>query len=267
MSVHEPALRVLRERIEQLDAEASQTGDTDVDELTRQLVQVMGFYTDTEMAAEAGDLATLAPSEADELTGACRLLRHLGREAPALVSGPLDTARQLWIGTAPPTPSPEDPPAPSRERFIQAQDASAVPASTKPSSLGLYTSTATRSGLSMWRAHLDLYYGSDLYPLPWYTWEVRASAESSILEIASAREWAEFVGEYARDEGGLLYPDWRAVAGDFDAVHVTARAVVAMQGFNLPTARGTTAATYWDLESTLWLRWRFDSVRLRDVTR
>ncbi len=250
-----------------LDEVESQPGPTDEEACTRHFVQVMDDATNTQMADEAGDPAILEPSAADALTGACHLLERIGQSNPSLVRGPLDAARQHWIGTPQHAPSPAAPPAPVRERFIGAEDASTLPPSTKPFDLGLFTSTATRSGLSMWRAYLDLNRGSDLYPLPWYTWEVRVSEVCSVLDITSAREWAEFVAAYPRTEGGLLYPDWHKVVGAFDAVHMTARAVVATQGFNFPTPRGLTAATYWGLESTLWLRWRFDSVRLRETTR
>jgi hypothetical protein len=64
-----------------------------------------------------------------------------------------------------------------------------------------------------------------------------------------------------------MSPDWSAVSRDVDAVHVTLPAIVAAQGFGLRTARGITAPAFWDVESTLWLRWRFASARLLETTR
>lgn len=119
----------------------------------------------------------------------------------------------------------------------------------------------------MWRTYLDLFYGSGLYPLPWYTWELRGPCEkASVLEITTAQEWAVFVEAYAMSARGMIYPDWRKVAAEFDGVHLTLRAIVAMQGFNFPTARGTTAAGYFDVESTLWLHWHFTGAHLSEIT-
>lgn len=59
----------------------------------------------------------------------------------------------------------------------------------------------------------------------------------------------------------MLYPDWRAVAQRYDAVHMTLRAIAATQGLLFPTDEGQIAPTFWDVESTFWLRWCFRSVR------
>lgn len=81
-----------------------------------------------------------------------------------------------------------------------------------------------------------------------------------MLEITSAREWADFVGTYPRRHKGEVYPHWHDVATDFDGVHLTLQAIAAIQGFAFPTPRGPSAPAYWDVESTLWLRWCFQSV-------
>ena len=59
---------------------------------------------------------------------------------------------------------------------------------------------------------------------------------------------------------GLIYPNWPAIAEDFDAVHLTAMAVAAIQGVRITTEMGLIAPSYWDVESTFWLRWSFDAV-------
>jgi hypothetical protein len=73
------------------------------------------------------------------------------------------------------------------------------------------------------------------------------------------------VSEYQTSDGKNLYPDWKAAAQELDAVHVTARAVVAIQGFRFPSATGFTAPAYWDVESTFWLRWAFKDAMLLSV--
>ena len=120
----------------------------------------------------------------------------------------------------------------------------------------------------MWRTYLELFHGSDLYPLPWYVWELHASErECPVLHITSAAEWAAFVTTYPQSHRELIYPDWRGVARDFSGVHMTLRAIAATQGYSFQTPQGRTAPPFWDIESTLWLRWCFESCQLVDVTR
>jgi hypothetical protein len=72
----------------------------------------------------------------------------------------------------------------------------------------------------------------------------------------------DFVLSHPRRERGWLFPDWNSVAHQCDGVHMTLRAIAATQGLYFPTEQGIVAAPYWDIESTLWLRWCFGSVRL-----
>ena len=65
--------------------------------------------------------------------------------------------------------------------------------------------------------------------------------------------------------GDLVYPDWDAIAADFDAVHLCLAGVVAIQGFSFRSAYGLTAPGYWDVETTHWLRWSFQQPRLVEV--
>jgi len=45
-------------------------------------------------------------------------------------------------------------------------------------------------------------------------------------------------------------------------VHITISAIAAIQGMRLETPRGLLAPSYWDVETTFWLRWSFTSVAL-----
>jgi hypothetical protein len=72
---------------------------------------------------------------------------------------------------------------------------------------------------------------------------------------------------YPRLAGNLLYPDWPAISADWDGVHMTPQAIAATQGQYLLTESGTVAAPYWDVESTLWLCWCFDTVHLLSIDR
>jgi hypothetical protein len=46
---------------------------------------------------------------------------------------------------------------------------------------------------------------------------------------------------------------------------MTQRAVVASQGLYFASSAGIIAPPYWDVESTLWLRWSFTSTELIEV--
>ncbi len=78
-----------------------------------------------------------------------------------------------------------------------------------------------------------------------------------MLEIDTATAWARFVVGFPRAAGGMLYPDWPAVAAEADAVHLSLHAVVAAQSLILETPAGLIAPSYWDVESTFWLSWAF----------
>src|SRR6202022_1583635 len=109
--------------------------------------------------------------------------------------------------------------------------------SVKPFTAGLYTSTGFLGTQGMWRAYLDLHDWSSLHPRPWHVWEVRADAGARVAEISTASQWADFAARYPAGHQGMLYPDWPAAARDFDAVHLTIRAVAAMHGLRLQTPR------------------------------
>ncbi|MET9544077.1 hypothetical protein ABZY36_02015 [Streptomyces sp. NPDC006627] len=257
--------RILSRRVKQLDASDDPTTGTDA--ALRHFTSVMTSWTEPEMAAMAGGPAILAPSEAeeaDEMADDCRLLDRLRRDEESLVRGPLDRGRQHWIGTSPHTLVPDRRPALDPDRFTVPGDHPGPP-STKPFQLGLYTSTARRDGPGMWRIYLDL--GSSLHPRPWQTWHLPVTAPAAaVLEINGAGDWAAFVGRYPLAHGDDVHPDWAGVARDYAGVHMTLRAIVAVQGFRIPVRDGLAAAPFWDIESVLWLRWCFAAPRLVEVT-
>lgn len=76
----------------------------------------------------------------------------------------------------------------------------------------------------------------------------------------TAGAWADLSVRYPLIENELIYPNWSAIAEDYDAVHLTAMAIAATQGVRISTAMGLIAPTYWDVESTFWLRWSFNAV-------
>ncbi len=101
-----------------------------------------------------------------------------------------------------------------------------------------------------------------MYPLPQYTWELEMDRDVTVAEIRSATDWVDFVCAHACISGGLVYPDWVSIAEQWDAIHVTLPMIVAAQGFHLSTPRGVIPPAFWDVETTIWLRWCFSGARL-----
>lgn len=256
-------LSELARRIEQLDAgPCSPLVPEDLRDDLAHFITVMERITSRGTGDDVPVLPTLSAAKADGLVQGSRLLARLDAAAPELVLGPLRRDAQLWTGTGNPSFLPEAELTPSESYFVGVSEASAGVASTKPFGVGLFTSTGVLGTYGMWRLYLELNRGSTLFPLPWRTWAVEPLAGAVVREIASAADWVELVLAHPRQDRGLLFPDWAAVARGCDGVHVTLRAIVAMQGMCCATREGTIAAPYWDVESTFWLRWCFGAVRL-----
>lgn len=261
------SLDLLRTRLGELDESLNTIGpalaESRLEALLARFVDVLSSYTNTFMDAEAGVRATIDPAEADGMVAASRLLKAVGAAEPSLVDGPLAVDRQHWTSinwwgrehAAGPIP-------PSSGRFNAPDSTTSTDAGPKPFHLGLYTSTAIPTGIASWRLFLDPYQGSELYSFPWHTWQLVVDRDARIAEIGSAQAWADFVERFGAPRGDLVVPQWRRVAEELDAVHVTLPAIAAAQGFHLPTRDGLIPPVFWDVEATFWLRWRFTDSRL-----
>ncbi len=111
----------------------------------------------------------------------------------------------------------------------------------------------------MWWEYIKRFPGpSSLFPEPWGFWALEVDQNATVLEVASARDWLSVVDAHPVHHRGFVYPDWTAIAARWDAVHMTAAAILATQGVCLRLADGSpVAAPFWDVESTFWLRWVF----------
>ncbi|MGH3183528.1 MAG: hypothetical protein ACRDOE_16735 [Streptosporangiaceae bacterium] len=248
-------------RVAELDGSGQRLADREaVGDDIRRYVQVLETATSTGDHSRA---AVVVPADADRVTATCRLLSRLDHAVPQIVSGPVDRHGQYWISTGkPPWVAPREPElAEAGFTAVTGPPGGLV----KPFTGGLHTSTGFPGGQGMWRSYLDLRDWDSLFARPWFVWQVSGDAAATILEVSSASAWAGFVQRYPRPYRDLLYPDWAAAGRDYDAVHVTARAIAAIQGFRLQTAAGLLAPVYWDVETTFWLRWRFSSVRLEET--
>jgi hypothetical protein len=230
-----------------------------------QFIDVMSRVTYTSITDDINVLPCVSAADADALMNSCRLLNRLADAVPEIATGPLRSGAQYWVGT---DNRPGDPKAEltlSESHLVAVTDATPVEVSTKPFCVGLFTATGALDTHGMWRMFLDGGWESSIHPLPWWTWAVEPHDDVVVQEIASAAQWVDFVLSDPMRKDGLLFPDWHSVARRCDGVHMTLRAIAATQGLYFPTEQGIVAAPYWDIESTLWLRWCFRSVKLVDV--
>jgi hypothetical protein len=107
---------------------------------------------------------------------------------------------------------------------------------------------------------------SSLFPLPWYTWQLELPEPAKIITVDDARDWVRLLSRFPRVHEGQVCADWAGIAAHYDGVRLTLPAVVAIQGVRFVTSRGPTAPSFWDVESTFWLRWRFTGAKLVDKT-
>jgi hypothetical protein len=266
------AEKILRQRLTEFDTLPEWSDLPETHEQLIRFIDNMARYTTSTMESLTGEQAILDAARADSLIAECRLFTEI---ATPLTVGPIDLRHQQWIGSGTSFLKPGEDPAstesrtPSRSRFTTPYDRiddkrKPLPFTlSRPFGFGFYTSTITELGCGMWRTYLES--NSSLFSKPWYEWEIQPEPEAKVLEITCAREWTQLVTQYQRSGSGFIYPDWVAVSADFDAVHLTARGVAAVQGFCFPTSRGLTAPVYWDVESTLWLRWCFSSTTLTGI--
>jgi hypothetical protein len=262
------AHNLVRRRVDEFDQDPYLAGRLDPNRQLDHFIQVILSFSNESVRRDRGilDPPVIDPTHSDAIVGTCRLIADIAKNDSSLVKGPLRLASQHWIRTnLRPTPGGIVPPLAETE-FVRPDQVFSPVHSPKPFGVGLFTSTATSGGKSMWRSYLDMFPTSILNPLPWHTWKVEVDTKAvSILEVTTASEWAAFVDKYAQHHAGLIYPEWPLVAQDYDAVHLTLRAIAAIQGIAFRTRQGITAPAFWDVEQTLWLRWGFSSVSLVDV--
>lgn len=233
------------------------------------VIEIVERITSAGTASDFKALPRASAAEADAIVSSSRVLARLEEALPEIVTGPLCRDTQYWMngGTSGRYRARRE--ALDQAHFVGALDAPEIELSTKPFFIGLFTCTGVLGTYGMWRLYLERYRGGagpTDYERPWETWAVEPEPDARVLEIASATHWVDFVTAYPRWGGRMLFPDWRAVAQHHDAVHMTLRAIMATQGIFFPTDTGEVVPTFWDVESTFWLRWCFRSAQLVELS-
>jgi len=124
---------------------------------------------------------------------------------------------------------------------------------------------------------------------PYKTWRLAVSDTARVAEVHSPEDWWELAHAYPASAPGFKYtlmplashpgvhtqdrsnvnarldPDWQALAEDWDGVHVSMAGVMTAEDVAFERHGLVTELRGWELESTVWLRWVFDSVEELDV--
>jgi hypothetical protein len=253
----------LARRVAELDHEPGHPATEDAESDLAHFIRVMHQVVPPGQPYAPAGAGTLTAAGADRLQRRCHLLGRLAARHPQLTDGPLDQAAQYWIATGNPPYLPARDYTPRESSFISVSSASGPLLGATPFGAGLFTSTGVLGHPGMWRRYLDGYENSaTLHLRPWHIWRLQPRTSVRVYEVRDAARWVELITSYPRTGAGFLHPDWAAVVADWDAVHITLRAVAAAQGFSFATPHGPTIAPYWDTESTFWLAWSFTTATL-----
>jgi hypothetical protein len=266
---YDRAETILRQRVRELDEtpafqslripEVRSEHEIKMGQLLARFISVMVWWDMDRMRGEGlTAVDALTAERADDIVCQSCLIAKIGRFAPDLVSGPVDLRRQQWIKIAAEYRDAPD------ERQFNSPDPSSAPV-VQPLGFGLWTSTANVAKTSMWRAYLEPSRHMGGYPDPWHTWQLVVQKNGRVAEITNATRWVELVSAYPRSAGRHIFPDWVKIAKKWDGVHVTLAAIVATQGFSFETEAGLIPPAFFDVESTVWLKWRFAGARLVDT--
>jgi hypothetical protein len=179
-------------------------------------------------------------------------------DSPAAESWFSDVHRkqQVWV----PPAHVLQPPAESLLRADLSRFGGETP---KPrSALWTTTSLGRTSG---WVAYLRI--GEDGRPPPYRQWRLEVLNSARVYEVHSAEAWRALCLEYPGEtHNGLLLPDWRAVAQDWEGVHLSVGGLLTAERVTTSGFGPRTQLNGWDSESTVWLRWAFAGAeRLPDI--
>ena len=193
----------------------------------------------------------------------------------AALLAPMDATAQQWWWSAPSTDR--------RPRGPWFEDFSQVYGAGQFTFAGRWTVSDPPP-----EAHEDLIASWEIEPYPVSRWRLPVEGDVAVWEIHCPDDWVRLVTTYpavggvfegwelpganqhrrelevllavedqhaARVEGRQLVPDWKAVAGDLDGVHLSWAGFLTSEGYVSDLGAGdVTMLRYWMSERTLWLR-------------
>ena len=203
--------------------------------------------------------------------------------------GPLASESQCWVS--------RDGSKPDSNTFLPAE-IKAVPSSSEKKfqrvyRCGLFTSTLVNDKSSFQALLDDNYDGirSLAFRPPLPRWRLTVRENARIFTITCPDDWHQLCVRYptwsisdgSDDERNLeslyplkrlpgtsvrsttkhrtdncLTPNWYAVAGDYDAVHLTFGGLLTSDKVRVKSDEGWSLHRFWNAEQTLWFRWVFE---------
>ncbi len=168
----------------------------------------------------------------------------------------LDRTQQVWAATT------ADEPAPGRF----SADLSRMHDEAPKPRRALWTSTRTSASLSPWLDHPER---ADIVHL----WRLAVSPAARVAEVHSPEDWCALALAHPYRARGFVFtglknrpssaqrldPDWTKVAEEWDGVHLSVGGWLTAEDVAYESKGGRTELRGWGMESTVWLRWSFDS--------
>jgi len=172
----------------------------------------------------------------------------------------LDRKHQIWVGRSPD--------APVEDQLIV--DLSPFGFVTPKPKRAFWTSTLVPVVVSPW-----LHTPEDQFSGLHYTWEVTVTDSARVLDIHSRDAWSALARTYPRAEAGFTFtttphrpqsaarldPDWSDLSRDWDGVHLSIGGWLTAEDVPYESDGVKTELRGWDMESTVWFRWSFSSVK------
>jgi len=171
----------------------------------------------------------------------------------------LDRANQAWVTTTVG--------APHASRFTV--DLTPMHQQAPKPKRAFWTSTRTGPSISPW-----LVWPERPLSVPSYVWKIVVSDTARVAEIHSPEQWSAFARTYPGGSPGVIFtgmedpptsalrldPDWSKVAQEWDGVHLSIGGWLTAEDVPNSSGGATTELRGWNVESTVWLRWSFESV-------
>jgi hypothetical protein len=159
----------------------------------------------------------------------------------------LDRKNQIWVGRSP------DPPV--EDQLIV--DLTPFGSETPKPKRAFWTSTFVPVLVSPW-----LHTPEDQFSGPYYSWEVTVTDSARVLEIHSRDAWSALARSYPRAEAGFTYTTTpHPKTRDWDGVHLSIGGWLTAEDVLYESDGVKTELRGWDMESTVWFRWSFSSVK------
>jgi hypothetical protein len=224
--------------------------DVDLSRLLLEAVQETSIYS-ADYEAHVAGLRSRAPA-LESLAG------WLRRRMPQWWQD-VDGERQVWVGS---TAEPPD-----QLRLVV--DLDPIHAEASKPKRAFWTSTVDPAAVSPWLESPERMVSGLSY-----LWRVAVFPAARVAEIHTPAQWSALARTYAGAHQAFRWsgrphsppvsaridPDWSKVAEDWDGVHLSVSGLLTAQDVPYRSEGATTELRGWDMESTVWFRWLFDSV-------